>query len=124
MTREIFLLVYPSPLFAAHWSLWIPSQSNPELGKVVHVTGAVSVGFILEFKRNYDIANTGRGSTLILLAEVDDKYVADVPGDGAFSLDQNAVDDIERLALTFPPPTKSLTQASDGVWCFFLRFFE
>lgn len=108
MTREIYLVLYPSPLFLAHWGLFVPSAENSQLGKMIHVTGDVVNGFEHEFKRNYSLAKTTRRYNQILLATVDDKYVVDVPGDGSQSSDQAPADDIERKALTIPAPAKSL----------------
>jgi len=60
MTRDIHLIFYPSPLFPAHWGLWIPSVGNPQIGKMVHVVGDVATGFEHQFKRNYSLITTTR----------------------------------------------------------------
>jgi len=115
MTRDIHLIFYPSPLFPAHWGLWIPSVGNPQIGKMVHVVGDVATGFEHQFKRNYSLITTTRRYDLVLLAKVDDKHVVDVPGNGEGSSDKNPADDIERKALTVPAPGKSLISASSQV---------
>lgn len=115
MTRDIFLVVYHSPLFAAHWSLWVPSAKDPAIGKIIHVTGDAITGFDHEFKRNYSFADTLRKYSLIHLSSVEDKHVVDTPGDGSLSLDKDPVDDIERKALTVPAPGKSLLSAASQV---------
>ncbi|KDR78330.1 hypothetical protein GALMADRAFT_94990 [Galerina marginata CBS 339.88] len=112
-TRPIYLIAYESPLFRSHWALWIPVlESNEKMGKKIHVTGNPHVGFEHEFMRNYCIEDTTRKLNLIKLANVDSKYVVDVPGDGTLSTDTGAADEIEKIALTVTPPSKSLRSAS------------
>lgn len=113
MTRDIYLIVYNSLLFPAHWTLWIPTKANPQIGKGIHVTGDAANGFQHEFKRNYDLSEEDRANRLFLLAQVDDRWVADVPGDGSFSVDTTPADDVETIALSVPAPGKSL-RTSEG----------
>jgi len=109
--REIYLLSYNSRLFPAHWGIWIPYIANPSVGKVIHVTGDAASGFQHEFKRNYNLLTTGRAHKLTLLAKVSSRHVTDTLGDGLFSIDTIAVDDIERQALAIEAPGKSLMSA-------------
>lgn len=115
MTRDIYLIVYHSPLFPAHWALWIPSANNSQIGKKLHVFGDVANGFEHEFQRNYNPFNDQLKHSLVLLAEVEEKNVVDVPGDGSQTSDKNAMDDIERVALATLAPSKSLKASTDGV---------
>src|SRR6187551_3436105 len=42
-SRTLYVLVYPSPLFAAHWSFWLPyldiSGREARVGDRIHATG-------------------------------------------------------------------------------------
>lgn len=103
IARPIYLAVYHSPLFAAHWALWVPhyeTNNEQQLGKVIHVQGSASQGFVHEFKRNYDITEDNRSKSTILLCWVDLKssVIVDVYGDGAFSTDTKPADVLEKTA--------------------------
>jgi len=55
MSRPIYLVVYHSPLFAAHWALWVrhyETNNEQRLGKIMHVQGSANQGFVHEFMRN------------------------------------------------------------------------
>lgn len=64
MYRTVYVLVYPSRLFSAHWSFWLPytdsgdQQSNT--GDRIHVTGDRLNGFQYEYDHNYDIREDDR----------------------------------------------------------------
>lgn len=115
MPRAIYLIVYNSRLFPAHWALWIPSLSEPDIGKRIHAEGDALTGFQIYFERNYDISTTARAHQAIPLAQVLDHYVVDVTGDGTCSRDQTAHDRIEQVALGIPPPGASLVSATSSV---------
>ncbi|KAI1093219.1 hypothetical protein F5B19DRAFT_154075 [Rostrohypoxylon terebratum] len=108
MPRTIYLVVYNSRLFPAHWSLWIPSTSNPNIGTRVHAQGDVATGFEICFERNYDIGQTSRKHEILPLADVDSAHVVDTPGDGSRSVDQEPRDKLETIALRIPAPGPSL----------------
>lgn len=116
MVREIFLMITHSPLFPAHWGLWIPSPSSQHLGKVIHVTGSAFAGFELQFKRNFDPESLGQAYSHVFLAKVDDEVIIDTAvGDGTFFIDTTPVDNIERKAVAIPAPAKSLNSLGDEV---------
>lgn len=79
------------------------------VGKRNHVIGSPFTGYMLEFKRNYDLDETGRPSEKTLLATVDDCYVQDAEGDGGVSIDTEACDVIETKAKEVKPPGASPT---------------
>ncbi|KAH8908536.1 hypothetical protein BR93DRAFT_489954 [Coniochaeta sp. PMI_546] len=64
MHRTLYVLVYPSRLFAAHWSLWIPyldsSGQESDTGDRVHVTGDRLNGFQYEYLRDYNVREDER----------------------------------------------------------------
>ncbi|KAJ8592657.1 hypothetical protein M405DRAFT_787133 [Rhizopogon salebrosus TDB-379] len=43
--RTITIIMYPSPMFPAHWVMWIPSCSKQEVGKAIHTVGDAQSGF-------------------------------------------------------------------------------
>jgi hypothetical protein len=112
MPRSIYIVVYASPLFPAHWAVWIPSLAGPDIGKRIHVSGDVHKGFEHGFERNYNLAGTGRAHTLIPIGEVGEDYVTDTPLDGQLSVDRIPRDQLERVALTIPAPGPSMNSAS------------
>lgn len=52
----VYVLIPPSPLFAAHWSLFIPNTEDSNLGRRIHVAGDRLNGFKLEIIRGYDVS--------------------------------------------------------------------
>ncbi|TDL30184.1 hypothetical protein BD410DRAFT_893314 [Rickenella mellea] len=114
MTRDVFLIVYRSPVFPAHWALWIPSVDNTNVGKIINVIGDASSGFEHEFVRNHDLEEEShRRNDLVLLAKVNEEHIVDSLEDGSNVNDATAVDDIERKALEIPAPVKSLRLSTD-----------
>ena len=87
--------------------MFIPTNDSGEEGKVIHVTGSPAIGFFLEFKRNYSMADTVREYQIVPLAQVDDQYVADTVGDRQLSIDTTARGRIEPIATMVPPPARS-----------------
>ncbi|KAH6887602.1 hypothetical protein B0T10DRAFT_490074 [Thelonectria olida] len=116
MPRTIYLIVYNSRLFPAHWSFWIPSLSDPTIGKRIQATGNALTGFTVAFERNYDIEATNRAHELVALTEVDDIYIDD--GDsckgGPESTDTRPIDRLEEVALSVPAPGPSLVSSTSA----------
>lgn len=108
MPRSVHILTSKSRLFPAPWALWIPSQENTQVGKIIQAIGDTTEGFEVEFVRNYNLITQHRPREIVFLASIDEKYIVDTPGDGSKIEDRNAVDDIERRALSIPTPGKSL----------------
>lgn len=104
MSHPVYLIVYRSPIFAAHWALWVPvitERAEETVGKVLQVEGSASEGFAYEIMRNHDLGACSRRKSLVPLCSVDAAYV-----------DDKEEDTLERLALSVPPPTPSLRSAS------------
>lgn len=115
MSRTVYLVIFNSPLFPAHWALWIPLTDNQSVGKLLHATGDAAAGFQVAFERNYDLGATTRRHQVLPLAQVSDQYVVDIKGDGSRSQDQIAYDYLEQVTLRIPPPTRSLVSATSLV---------
>jgi hypothetical protein len=116
MTRTVYLIVYNSPLFPAHWGLWIPSLDDPTVGKRLHAPGDAANGFEIDFDRNYTLDATNRQYQSLVLAEVSNYHVVDVKGDGSRRSDSTAHDDLEQVLLSVPAPGASLVSSSSQVY--------
>lgn len=106
---DIFLLCYlPSPLFHAHWAVFVPDQARPECGTVLNVQGDPLHGFVHEFERGYipseDPEKPPAVFKLGAIAESLVKSEKTAP-DGK---DTTAYNQLERLALTIDAPGRSL----------------
>ncbi|KAF2118705.1 hypothetical protein BDV96DRAFT_642883 [Lophiotrema nucula] len=112
MPRTVCLVIFNSPLFPAHWGLWVPSTDQPSIGKLLHASGDAATGFEIAFERNYDLGATTRRHQVLQLAQVLDHYVVDVKGDGSRTKDQIAHDYLEEVALSVPAPARSLVSAT------------
>lgn len=53
------LLIYNGSPFKDHWSYWVRSHQDPDLGVLIHAAGDVRNGFQLEIKRGHDLRATG-----------------------------------------------------------------
>lgn len=53
-TRILYVHVYPSPLFAAHWSFFLPSSADSFIGDRLHATGDRLNGFQYEYIKDYN----------------------------------------------------------------------
>ncbi|KAJ9129644.1 hypothetical protein NKR19_g10265 [Coniochaeta hoffmannii] len=62
--RTLYVLVYPSRLFAAHWSFWVPyldaNGQESHTGDRIHVTGDRLNGFEYEYIRDYNVREDER----------------------------------------------------------------
>ncbi|KAG8162714.1 hypothetical protein KVR01_007192 [Diaporthe batatas] len=108
-TVDIFLLCYlPSPLFHAHWAVFVPDQARPTCGTVVNVRGDPLNGFAHEFERGYipseDPEKPPKVLNLGAIAKNLIEFERPVP-DGK---DATACNQLERLALSVDAPGRSL----------------
>jgi hypothetical protein len=64
MYQTLYVLVYPSRLFAAHWSFWIPHLDSggqeSSTGDRIHVTGDCLNGFEYEYVCDYNVDQDDR----------------------------------------------------------------
>lgn len=120
--QPLFLIIYPSPLFAAHWSLFLPTPPNESLGTRIHVTGSSLSGFTHEFVRSYDLSDESRAYKLLPLPDVDSEFVTDSgvergscdQDNGAETTNARPASELERIALEVPAPGKSLKGVDVG----------
>ena len=113
--RNIFLIIYHLPLFPAHWALYVPSEEDKDIGKLIQVDGDALKGFEIEFERNHDLCESNRSRKVIALPIVSGRFVTDVKKDGSFSRDQIPYDKIEEIAWSIPAPGPSLVKPTPEV---------
>jgi hypothetical protein len=107
MTRSIYLAAFTNGAKPAHWSIWFPTNGQGTKGKLIHVTGNPATGFFLQFKRNYDFAETNRAYQIIELGQIDDKLVADMADSLPATVDTTARDRLEFTATVVKPPGRT-----------------
>ncbi|KAI0534870.1 hypothetical protein GGR58DRAFT_480990 [Xylaria digitata] len=112
MSRTICLIVYKSPLFPAHWALWVPSEADPNIGKRIHAEGNAAAGFRLSFNRNYDVTTESRRYETLVVAKVGAGLLIDTPGDEMNSVDAEPQDMVEKVAAKVPTPGPSLVSST------------
>ncbi|RYP78257.1 hypothetical protein DL771_000734 [Monosporascus sp. 5C6A] len=116
--RTLYLLSYvPSPLFPAHWSMWVPYRgSDGSVGKRgtrLHVTGDSRNGFAHDFDRGYDPDEDDRCPWVRAAARIEERHVEDPPTpEGASACE--AHNRLERVALSIPAPGPSMRAASSN----------
>ncbi|RYP25260.1 hypothetical protein DL765_000141 [Monosporascus sp. GIB2] len=116
--RTLYLLSYvPSPLFPAHWSMWVPYRcsdgSASRKGTRLHVTGDSRSGFAHDFDRGYDPGEDGRWPWVGAAARIEERHVEDAPApEGAGA--REARNRLERVALSVPAPGPSMRAASSN----------
>ncbi|OBT48080.1 hypothetical protein VE00_01021 [Pseudogymnoascus sp. WSF 3629] len=116
MSRPVYLIVYPSPLFPAHWALWLPFYTNGSegtVGKYINIDGDPATGFTLEIIRSYDLMTESSKKSLILLCWVDARHIADVAD--PWSPNSNPVDAIEQGASSVQPAPSLRSAGASGV---------
>ncbi|KAF8161523.1 hypothetical protein B0H34DRAFT_383221 [Crassisporium funariophilum] len=118
-TRPVYLIVYNSPIFPAHWAMWIPKLANENMGKLLQVEGDPATGFEYDFQENYDLQVIIRSHELVKLADVDKKFAVDfLEGrdeedgtDPVGAIRSMAMDEMTKVARRIPPPLPSLKSA-------------
>ncbi|CAE6460251.1 unnamed protein product [Rhizoctonia solani] len=108
--RSIYILIFHSRIFPAHWALWIPSPSQSKIGKIINAVGDPSSGFVREIERQFNLANaSGAISTVLLSNRVEAKHILDSDSSGP-----EPVDEVEKIASGISPPEKSLNSAQNS----------
>lgn len=113
MSLPVYLIIYHSPIFAAHWALWIPDfekETAGNTGKIINVQGNPGDGFVHEFERNVDLTEETRSYSLKLLCRIPLDMV--VKADGGHAIDNAPIDKIEEAALAIEAPGPSLRPVS------------
>lgn len=136
--RILYVLIPPSPLFAAHWSLFIPDASSfdaaskpyqePKIGRRIHVSGDRLNGFTLEIVRDYDV-KMHRGARQYPIATIPSAslessgsssqgsapHLQKDEDEGGGYVDNRALDEFERICVEVEAPGPSLNRVSGSV---------
>ncbi|KAI1334287.1 hypothetical protein F5Y15DRAFT_295478 [Xylariaceae sp. FL0016] len=126
MHRKLYVLVYPSRLFAAHWSFWLPypgpdAARDADTGDRVHVTGDRLTGFAYEYLRDYSVRDDDRHPNAFPIGLLSETHVhvskaEEEHGDG----DQvtvaaaGAVSALDEACRAVPAPGPSLNKVKPG----------
>jgi hypothetical protein len=115
MDRTLYVLVYPSRLFAAHWSLWIPyvdaAGRETDIGDRIHVTGDRLNGFEYEYIRNYNIREDDRHPNSFSIGSMAAQALEHLEKNGE---DDNSgiLNALDRACRAVPAPGPSLNQVA------------
>ncbi|KAH6707685.1 hypothetical protein BKA61DRAFT_132500 [Leptodontidium sp. MPI-SDFR-AT-0119] len=117
--RLVYLIVYRSRMYPAHWAMWIPrndadTQAIGMVGKYINVQGDSREGFVHEITRSHDMAQSNRNKEVILLGWTDEVNVVDNSGETETYFDTEAIDRLEEIALQILAPGPSLRSASSS----------
>lgn len=118
------LLCYvPSPLFPAHWSLWIAYAGTSGRGTRIHVTGDALNGFQHDFDPWYDPKTDDRHPKVINLGFIDALSLppAENVGECLYGIDGDSLRTctaLELLSWAVPAPGPSL-RSSDSAAVYF-----
>jgi hypothetical protein len=114
MSRPIYLIVFHSLLFTAHWGLWMPYPNQVKIvgstGKMINVQGNLNEGFHHEFLRQYDLKTDTRKYSTIFLCNVPSSMINDT--DGADGMDDVPIDELDKAAVAIKAPGTSLRTAT------------
>ena len=136
--RTLYVLVPPSPLFAAHWSLFLPDrhdsaqqsaqQAETTNGRRIHVSGDRLNGFTLEIVRGYDVnkhqAVSSRQYSIGSIGEQHLRTQDSMQGEnanrvwkdedeGGGYIDNQPLDDFEQVCVGVKAPGPSLNRVSE-----------
>ncbi|KAL5358672.1 hypothetical protein BJX96DRAFT_146998 [Aspergillus floccosus] len=106
-SRTVYLVATrPSPSQRAHFAIFVPSATNPQIGSIINVVGAPMMGFIHEFKRGYNLATIDTPYETCPIGHVDSARVVDWPDD-CLATHTEPKGDIEIAASQIPAPRVS-----------------
>lgn len=115
---KVELLIYNGSPFKDHWAYWVRSQTNPDIGIMIHATGDVRNGFEFEIKRCHDLKKTpNRPTKRVPLQWVDGKYFDEkaMLNNGERKIDKIPVCPFEVSAYKVKAPEKTLNAVGNAV---------
>ena len=124
--RSLYVLVYPSRLFAAHWSFWVPyldaNGREAPTGDRIHVTGDRLNGFEYEYIRDYNVREDERKPNRFAigllpaaaLSSAGDGVGGDASGTGVDSDTAPPVNVLDRACREVEAPGPSLNKVAAG----------
>jgi hypothetical protein len=117
MSRAVFVLVYPSRLFAAHWALWIPEVNingeEQHTGDRIHVTGDRLNGFTYEYDCDYNILDDDRHPKAFPIGMISIEHVSNHDrACTADTLGSHPFNDLDAACKRVPAPGPSLRKVA------------
>lgn len=137
--QRLYVVIPPSPLFAAHWSFFLPQHCSYDpvkkryeesnKGRRIHVSGDRLNGFALEIIRDYSVSkHRSVGSRRYPVGILSSNCLQSTEGDpdvgqchknkdddeGGGYIDNQAVDSFETICLEVEAPGPSLRSAQQG----------
>lgn len=120
MHMRLYVLVYPSRLFAAHWSFWIPylnvNGEEAETGDRIHVTGDRLNGFRYEYLQGYNARDDDRKPQAFAVGLLSEESVSDEARanshDTAGAMHDDAVNPFDRACREVDAPGPSLNKVA------------
>lgn len=104
VSRTLSLISYrTASTQRAHFAIFVPSASDPDVGTLIHVVGAPMAGYQLEFKRNYSVALTQQPHTKYPIGQIDSQHIVD-NANNTRSSDSTPKGAIELTASQVPAP--------------------
>lgn len=136
--RPLYVLIPPSPLFAAHWSFFLPDEPDDKskarpmestTGRRIHVSGDRLNGFGLEIVRVYDVSkHRAVGSRRFAIALVPAQVLGQATeseqsksttnhelkddDEGGGYVDNSPIDAFERVCVEVEAPGPSLNKVA------------
>jgi len=111
MPPTLYVLVYPSRLFAAHWSLWLPYSNadgqESDIGDRIHVTGDRLNGFQYEYLREYNVREDDRKPKSFAIGLLSPTALSD-------TAEINAVNLFDKACQEVKAPGPSLNNVTTG----------
>lgn len=123
--QTLYVLVYPSPLFAAHWSLWLPhsgaSGEASDVGDRIHATGDRLNGFQYEYLQDYNAKEDSRRPKSFAIGHVSGSIthtsrdvIAEGVVDSGSGTDQAALNPFDQACRKVPVPGPNLNRVAPG----------
>lgn len=116
--RPIFLLVWPSALFKAHWAIFIPEASDKtfKTGKYIHAEGNPKDGFNFQVVRGWDMNQSRRRPQVpIEIGWVPANLVSDIATEGGRLVKESvARDQLEAYMAAIPTPDATMIHVAAG----------
>ncbi|KAJ5156606.1 hypothetical protein N7492_009409 [Penicillium capsulatum] len=87
----------------AHFAIFVPAAASPDQGTLIQAVGAPMMGYMLEFKRNYALADSVERYTIVPVGDIDSTNIVDST-DGVKTSDSVPRGTLEVAAAQIPTP--------------------
>jgi hypothetical protein len=116
MDRTLYVLVYPSRLFAAHWSFWLPylddNGHETEIGDRPHATGDRLNGFEYEYVQDYNVKEDDRHSTTFPIGLISATHLSEDGAGSDVEAGTGVLNAFDKACREVPAPDPSLNKVT------------